>query len=426
MNFLSTLKSIFKLKDLRKRIIIVLILVVIARIFAAIPIPGIDKEQIANYFNNNEAFSLLNIFTGGGLENFSLALMGVGPYITASIIFQLLVVVIPRLEEMQKESEAGRKKINQLTRTATVPLSFLQSFGTITLLKQQQVISNITTYDFILMLVFSTAGTMILMWLGELISEQGIGNGLSIIITIGILSAIPSQIAQTAQSYISGDLKFILGIIGFLIIAVLILVVIIYISEGVRKIPISYTRHIRGGGFGNVGNHLPIKVNAAGVIPIIFAISLIVFPPVIAQFFENAKSAFIADSAVFIKNLFENQIFYGVMYFVLVFGFTFFYTFIIFKPDQIAENLQKQGGFIPGIRPGKETEDYLYIVINRLTLAGAIFLGIIAVLPIVVQNVTDISTLKLGGTSLLIIVSVTLETIRQIRAQIISRTYELS
>lgn len=426
MNFLSQLKSIFKLKDLRKRIIIVLLLVVAARIFAAIPIPGIDKEQITNYFNNNEAFNLLNIFTGGGLQHFSLALMGVGPYITASIIFQLLVVVIPRLEEMQKESEAGRQKINQLTRVMTVPLAIIQSFGTITLLKQQQVIASIGSYDFILMIIFSTAGTMILMWLGELISEQGIGNGLSILITIGILSAIPAQIANTAQSYIAGDLKFILGIIGFAVIAILILIVIIYISEGVRKIPISYTRHIRGGGFGNVGNYLPIKVNASGVIPIIFAISLIVFPPVIAQFFERAKSDFIANSAIFVKNLFENQIFYGVAYFILVFGFTFFYTFIIFKPDQIAENLQKQGGFIPGIRPGKETEDYLYLVINRLTLAGAIFLGFIAILPIIVQNVTDIPTLSLGGTSLLIIVSVTLETIRQIRAQIISRTYELS
>lgn len=426
MNFLSQLKSIFKLKDLRKRIIIVLLLVIAARIFAAIPIPGIDKGQITNYFNSNQAFSLLNIFTGGGLQNFSLALMGVGPYITASIIFQLLVVVIPRLEEIQKESEAGRQKINQLTRIATVPLAVIQSFGTITLLKQQQVISSITSYDFILMIIFSTVGTMILMWLGELISEQGIGNGLSVLITIGILSAVPLQIVNTAQSYIAGDLKFILGIIGFVVIAILILIVIIYISEGVRKIPISYTRHIRGGGFGNVGNYLPIKVNASGVIPIIFAISLIVFPPVIAQFFEQAKSDFIANSAIFIKNLFENQIFYGIAYFVLVFGFTFFYTFIIFKPDQIAENLQKQGGFIPGIRPGKETEDYLYLVINRLTLAGAVFLGMIAILPIVVQNVTDISTLSLGGTSLLIIVSVTLETIRQIRAQIISRTYELS
>lgn len=424
MNFFSTLKAIFKLKDLRKRIFIVLFIIAISRVLAAIPIPGVDQTQLKNFFQNNEAFNLLNIFTGGGLQKFSLALMGLGPYITSSIIFQLLMVVIPKLEEISKEGEAGRQKINQWTRICTVPLGFIQSWGTLTLLRQQQIITNINGFDLFLLMLVSTTGTLLLMWFGELISEQGIGNGASLLITIGILSAVPSQISNTFQSYTPGDTQYLFSLIGFLVIALLILVVIIYISEGIRKIPISYTRHIRGG-FGNVGNHLPLKVNAAGVIPIIFAVSLIVFPPVIAQFFQQAKSQFIVKLADFIIEIFKNQIFYGILYFILVLGFTYFYTFIIFKPDQMAENLQKQGGFIPGIRPGRETEEYLYIIINRITLAGSIFLGLIAVLPIIVQNATHISTLMLGGTSLLIIVSVTLETIRQIRAHIVSRTYEL-
>lgn len=424
MNWLTTLKSIFKLKDLRKRILTVLGLIIFARIFAAIPVIGIDESQLANFFKNNQAFSLLNIFTGGGMEHFSLALMGVGPYITSSIIFQLLVVVVPKLEEMQKEGEAGRQKINQITRICTIPLALIQGWGTVAILKQQGIITSLSNFDLMQMLVVSTAATIILMWIGELISEQGIGNGISLIITIGILSAIPTQVANTASSYIQGDLQYIFGLIGFTVIAILTLIVIIYISEGVRKLPISYTRHTRTG-IGGAGNYLPLKVNGAGVIPIIFAISLIVFPPVIAQFFMQAKSDFIIESAKFIKNLFENQIFYGIVYFILVIGFTYFYTFIIFKPDQMAENLQKQGGFIPGIRPGKETEEYLYVIINRITLAGAIFLGIIAILPMIAQGATNISTLTLGGTSVLIIVSVTLETIRQIRAQILSRTYDL-
>lgn len=421
----ATFRKIISLPDLRRRIGIVLFLLFLTRILTIIPLPGININQIADFFQKNQALSLLNLFTGGGLSNVSFGLMGVGPYITASIIFQLLGYTIPAIEEMQKEGEVGRKRINQYTRLLTVPLGFMQGFGTLTLLRNAGLIQSWGPADLLLMLTVATAGTVLLMWLGELISEYGVGNGISLIITLGILANISTAFTQTSQLFALGT-EQITNLILLLVLGVITLAVVILVTEGVRDIPITYARSVRGSGMlGQVNSVLPIKINMAGVIPIIFAVSLVIFPSVIAQFFQNSHISWLAATASFILTIFNQQHwFYSVFYFLLVFGFTYFYTFIIVKPEEMAENLQHQGGFIPGVRPGTDTARYIYTVVNRLTFPGALFLAIIAVLPIIMQNVTGITTISLGGTSILIVVSVTLETIRQIQAQIATRTYE--
>jgi preprotein translocase subunit SecY len=416
----------FRIPDLRRKFFIVIGLVVLSRLISTIPIPGVDSAQLANFLSGNPAFSLLNIFTGGGLINFSIALMGVGPYITASIIFQLLTLVIPQLEALSKEGEYGRRRINQYTRLATVPLAFIQGFSTLTFLRNAQVISQWTTFHLLFMLLVATGGTLLLVWIGELISEQGIGNGLSILITCGIVSSFPSSLQKTVERYNAGaSTQDILQLIGFILLAAAALALIIFMNEGQRNIPISYARRVRGDRqYGGVDTSLPIKVNAVGVVPIIFAVSMVLFPTIIAQFLQQASSHKVQAAGIAITNFFQNRWYYASIYFILVIAFTYFYTFIIFQPQQMAENLQKQSGFVPGIRPGHDTEKYLYMVIQRLTLVGAIFLALIAVLPIVTQQVTHVQTFNLGGTSLLIAVAVVLEIMRQVRAQIITRTYD--
>lgn len=422
----DSIVKFFRLPDLRRKFFIVLFLIAIARLIASIPIPGVDKGQLGNFLSGNSVFSLLNIFTGGGLTNFSIAMMGVGPYITASIIFQLLTIVIPSLEALSKEGEYGRKKINQYTRLATIPLGLIQGFGTLTYLKNAGVIStNWTPWFIIFMLIISLAGTMLLVWIGELISEQGIGNGMSIVITVGIVSNFPHSIQTAYQQYSGASAQQLLQFGAFILLGAVALAAIIFMNEGQRNIPVTYARRVRGNNaYGGVDTHLPIKVNATGVVPIIFAISMVLFPSVIAQFLTQASSANLKHIGTLITNFFNNQWYYAAIYFVLVIAFTYFYTFIIFQPKQMAENLQKQGGYIPGIRPGNDTESYLTTIIQRLTLAGAIFLGLVAVLPILVQKATSVSTLSLGGTSLLIVVAVVLEVIRQVKAQILTRTYD--
>ena len=424
--FFQSIQRFFRLPDLRRKFFIVVALVVVSRLIASIPIPGVDRSQLSNFFNSNTAFSLLNIFSGGGLVNFSIALMGVGPYITSSIIFQLLTLVIPSLEALSKEGEYGRKKINQYTRLATIPLAFIQGFSTLTFLKNAGIISAWTPFGLAFMLIIATAGSLLLVWIGELISEQGIGNGLSILVATGIIASFPAQIQNSYVLY-SGSVttQQIFQLVGFLILAALALIIIIAMNEGQRNIPVSYAKRVRGEKtYGGVDTHLPIKVNASGVIPIIFAVSMVLFPTIIAQFLSQAKSAEVKHIGTLITNFFGNQWYYAIIYFVLVIAFTYFYTFIIFQPKQMAENLQKQGGFIPGIRPGEDTEKYLYTVIQRLTFTGAIFLGLVAVLPIVTQQLTKVQTITLGGTSLLIVVAVILEIMRQVRSQLITRTYD--
>lgn len=421
---MSSLSKIWEYRDLRNKIIVGASLLVLTRILAHIPLPGVDIAQLQLFFQKNQAFGLLNMFSGGTMSNFSIILMGVGPYITSSIIFQLLAMIFPSLEEMQKEGEAGRQKINQYTRMATVPLAIVQAYAMLALLKSQGIVPNWDFFTLIVMLVSVSAGTILLMWIGEIISEKGIGNGVSLIISIGILAGFPSQIRNTTALIQSGDPSKIIGVIVFIAVLVVAIAGIIFVQEAQRNIPISYARKLRYGSSSPAGSYLPIRVNIAGVIPIIFAMSILVVPGVIAKYLETAKTDWIAGAAATINTIFNNQLYYGIFYFLLVVIFTYFYTGIVFKPDQISENLQKQSGYIPGIRPGSETKQFLSSIITRITLFGAVFLGVIAILPFVVKAITNINTIVLGGTGILILVAVIIETMRQIQSQIMMHTYE--
>lgn len=420
---INKLTQIWKAKDLRKNIAFVLAMLVIFRLAAHIPIPGVNIPALKEFFASNQILGLLNVFSGGVMENFSIVMMGIAPYITSSIIFQLLGMIIPQLEEMQKE-EAGRQKINMWTRWATVPLAAMQAYGMITLLRRSQfnILGDISGFDLFSMLIIITAGTIFLMWIGELITEKKIGNGISLLIFAGIISSLPQAIQQAVVTFDSSQL---FTIIGFLAIAIITIVGVVIITEGQRNVPVQYAKQIRGGRmYGGTNTHLPLRVNMAGVIPIIFAISVVLFPSMIAQFFVQARSAWIANAAEWVIGAFQNQLFYGILYFLLVFAFTFFYTEVIFHPTQIAENLQKQGGFIPGIRPGRHTSEYLANTTHKIIFVGALFLGIIAILPLIMRYFTGIQSLAIGGTSLLIVVAVVIETVKQIESQLTMREYE--
>jgi len=423
---LKKLQQIWKATDVRNSILYVLGILVIVRIAAHIPVPGINVGDLQEFFAQNQVLGLLNLFSGGAMENFSIVMLGVGPYITASIILQLLTMIVPKLEAMQKEGEYGRKKINQYTRILTVPLAIMQAYAFIRILGGQtgsaQIFASIEGFQLITTIVTITAGTMLLMWLGELISEKNVGNGISLLIFAGIVASLPQTLRNTVLIF---DNTLVLNLIIFVLLTLVTIAVVVLITEGERKIPVSYARHVVGNrSVGGVNTHLPLRVNQAGVIPIIFAISVILFPPLIAQFFLRSDIAAIANASQWVIDLFRNQIFYGIFYFVMVVFFTYFYTSVIFKPDQVADNLQKQGGFIPGIRPGKHTSEYLNSVVNRIILAGALFLGVIAVLPLIVSPLTGITTISIGGTSILIVVAVVIETVKQIDAQLVMRDYE--
>jgi len=415
--------KIWKAKDLRKNIFFVLAMLVIFRFAAHIPVPGVNVVALKQLFAGNQILGLMNVFSGGSMQNFSIVMMGIAPYITSSIIFQLLGMIIPKLEEMQKE-EAGIQKINMWTRWATVPLAAMQAFGMITLLRRTShaILGDITSLNLIGMIIVITTGTIFLMWIGELITEKNIGNGISLLIFAGIVSSLPQTVKQLIVTY---DPSQIFMVIGFIVIAIITVIGIVVITEGQRNIPVQYAKQIRGNrAHGGTNTHLPLRVNMAGVIPIIFAISVVLFPSMIAQFFVQAKTAWLASSAEWVIMIFQNQLFYGVIYFILVFAFTFFYTEVIFHPDQIAENLQKQGGFIPGIRPGKHTIEYLGQTTHKIILVGALFLALIAILPLVMQYFTHTRTLTVGGTSLLIVVAVVIDTVKQIESQLTMREYE--
>jgi preprotein translocase subunit SecY len=358
------------------------------------------------------------------MENFSIVAMGVAPYITASIIFQLLAMIIPQLEELSKEGEQGREKINRWTRWLTVPLAALQGYSLIALLNKSsnQIFNDLSPMNLAAIIITVTAGTIFLMWLGELISEKHIGNGISLLIFAGIVSSLPSIAQQTLLVF---DQSQLINMLLFAALAIATIVGVVIITEGQRNVPVSYAKRVRGMKlYGGVNTHLPLRVNMADVIPIIFAISIILFPPIIAQFFLTAKTAFLRTAAEQVIAIFQDQLFYGITYFLLVFVFTYFYTEVVFHPDQIAENLQKQGGFIPGIRPGQHTASYLKNTTNRIILAGALFLGVIAVLPLIVRAFSGMPNLVIGGTSLLIVVSVVIETFKQIESQLTMRDYE--
>jgi preprotein translocase subunit SecY len=420
----ESLLNAFRAPDIRRRILYVLGILIVFRFLAAVPVPGIDREQLRTFLEGNPIFGLLNLFSGGGLSSLSIVALGMNPYINASIIMQLMTGVVPSLQALSREGEFGRNKINQYTRYLTVPLALLQAYGFLALLNSQNVLTttfDLGSFDTLTQITTLTAGAIALMWLGELITEKGIGNGISFIIFAGIVSQAPSAMSTFA---VNPDMT---SLILFALIGVAAVAVIIYIQEGQRRIPIQYASRVRGRRMYQGGQtFLPLRVNQAGVIPIIFAVSILLFPQQIASYFTSSEVQIVADIATGVRDFFvSTSVAYVILYFLLVVGFTYFYTAFTFKPDETAEQLRKNGGFIPGIRPGRPTQDYLARVVTRITLAGALFLAIVAVSPTAIGVVfPELQSLGLGGTSLLIVVSVVVETMKQIEAQLMMRNYE--
>lgn len=415
--------QIFKIPELRKKVLMVLFLLLVFRALAAIPIPGIDAAKLAEFFSSNQLFGFLNLFSGGGLSTLSVIMLGVGPYITATIIMQLLTIVFPSLKKAYyEEGNEGRAKFNRISRYTTVPLAMLQAYGFLNLLVSEGVLSPLSLQGFLSNVIVITAGSVLLMWIGELISEYKIGNGVSLIIFAGIVSRLPHDIGTSILAYSPDKIATYLT---FVILALVVIAGVVFINEGERKVPVSYAKQVRGNKmYGGVSTYLPLRVNQAGVIPIIFAISLLLLP----QFFAQAVAVFSKEFSLqvnaFISQLFNNVAFYSVIYFLLVVVFTYFYTAITFDPEEIAKNLQKSGGFIPGIRPGQATTHAIRHIVNRTTFFGALFLGVIAILPNLTQIIMGIESLSIGGTALLIVVAVALEVMKQIESQLTVREYE--
>ncbi len=422
---IESLVQAFRAPDIRRKILFTLGILLIFRALTNVPVPNVNQAQLANLFNTNQLLGLLDLFSGGGLATASIIGMGVNPYINASIIMQLMQGVIPSLGELAREGEYGRNRLNQYTRLLTVPLAFAQGYGFSVLLSSNGVIpaSPLFSFQTLALLLSFTAGTILLMWLGELISERGLGNGISFIIFAGIVGRLPHR----AAPIVSGP-DGLLRIIPFILIAIVVIAGVVFINEGQRRIPVQYASRVRGRRmYQGQTQYLPLKVTMAGVIPIIFAISILLFPAQIAQYFTASTITWVKSVATFVVNNLssQNPLVYGVLYFVLVVFFTYFYTAFQFRPDQTADYLRKNGGFIPGIRPGKPTEDFLSRVTNRITLGGALFLASLAVLPLVVTAaIPGTQGLQLGGTSVLIVVSVVVETMKQLEAQMLMRHYE--
>jgi preprotein translocase subunit SecY len=420
----DSLLNAFRAPDIRRRLLYVLGILIVFRFLAHVPVPGVDQTKLSEYLGNNALFGVLDLLSGGGLSSFSVVALGVNPYINASIIMQLMSGVIPSLQALQREGEYGRNKINQYTRYLSVPMALLQSYGFLALLNSQGILSSgfdLANGATLTQIATLTAGSMVLMWLGELITEKGIGNGISFILFSGIVSRAPAGVLGVLNQPSPRD------IVLFVILAIVAVAVIIYIQEGQRRIPIQYASRVRGRRMYQGGQtFLPLRVNQAGVIPIIFAISILLFPQQIASYFTGSEVSWVKGFATTIVNFFNvHSIPYVVLYFLLTVGFTYFYTAFTFKPDDTAEQLRKNGGFIPGIRPGRPTADYLARVVTRITIAGALFLGIVATLPTLLGLVfPQLTNIALGGTGLLIVVSVIVETMKQIEAQLLMRNYE--
>lgn len=420
----------FRIPELRRRIIFTLVILVIFRFIATIPIPGVDREALSTLLEQNQLLGVLNLFSGSTLSNFSIAALGVYPYITASIIVQLLTPIIPQWEELSKEGEQGRKQLNRYQMWLTVPLAVLQGYGQIILMQNQGVISNFGLFDAdtwlssVAILLTLVAGTMVLVWFGELITESGIGNGISVIIFGGIVASLPGSV---------GNLLFggsfqdnVIGTAAFLVLALFTIVGIVLLNEGQRRIPVHHAKRVRRGRmYGGSSTHIPLKVNSAGMIPLIFAVSIMVMPGLVATFLTGSERGWLRDLSGDLANFFDpSTLQYQAVFFVMVVLFTYFYTMVVFQQQNIAENLQRQGAFIPGIRPGNHTHRYLTGVVTRITLVGALGLGIVAVLPYFISELTGIQTLFLGATSMLIIVGVAIDTMRQLEAQLMMRNYE--
>ncbi len=420
MNTIFTkLKIVLTDSGLRKRILFTIGALIVFRLLSAIPIPGIDALQLERLLDSNQLIGLLDVFSGGGMSRLSIVMLGVGPFITGSIIMQLLTMMFPKLKAMyREEGEAGRLKMSQYSRMLAVPLAALQSFAFLTLLQKQNIIMPLGGLDFAVNILVVTGGSLLLMWIGELISEFGIGNGVSLIIFAGIVTALPTHIAQFIFGF---NPALIPQYIVFAVIALVVIVAVVAVTEAERPVPVTYAR--QQGRPGGAQTYLPLRINQAGVMPIIFALSILLFPRVIANYLSTVSNATVADYASQASLLLANPWFHGVIYFAFVFIFTYFYTAVTFEPKQVSENLQKGGAFIPGIRPGDHTTDYLAKVVTRITLVGAIFLGIIAILPVIMQGITGNQALNIGGTALLIVVSVVLDLIKRIDAQASMREY---
>lgn len=422
MNLWQKIKLVFTDKYLRRKIIFVLLILAVFRFLSTIPIPGIDTFRLEGFLADNQFLGILNIFSGGGLSALSIVMMGVGPYITGSIIMQLLTLMSPRLKSMyHEEGEMGRTQFAKYSRYITVPLALIQSYALLTILAQNGALEALTLYQKALAMIVVTAGSMFLVWLGDQISERGIGNGVSVIIFAGIVAAIPGQVNQLVFTYNPAQL---MTYIGFLLVALLLVVGVIVVTEAERLLPITYANQARAGGTAAArSSYLPLRINQAGVMPVIFALSILLFPQLIANFFVNSSHAWLVSVSQGLTWFLQNQWLYAVVYFLLVFLFTYFYTAVTFDPEAVATNLQKNGAFVPGIRPGASTTEYIGKIVSRITFMGAIFLGIVAVLPVIMQKITGLSTLAIGGTALLIVVSVILDILKKVEGQVSMRQY---
>lgn len=421
--FFSVLRKIFKDRELRKKTLVVLFLLLVFRFLAHIPVSGVNINQLQALFDQNQFLGLVNLLGGGTLANFSVLAVGIGPYIYASIVMQLATQIYPKLEELQKEGDYGRQKINQYTRFLTIPLGILQSIGMYALLRSQGLIANLDPFGLFTFVVTLLAGTMLILWIGEIISEQKIGNGISLIIFAGIVGVLPTAVIQ-AFSTITADQIMnyaLIGVATFILIAA-----IVFVTEAIRKVPVIYARRIRGGRSESAQQtFLPLRLNSAGVVPIIFAISLVLLPSLLSNYFLSSNNPTLSSIGQFLaSNFATTSIAYNITYFFLIFGFTYFYTAIVVDPKKVSEDIQEGGGFIPGIRPGKPTQKYLNYIITRITLVGGLFLGIVAIIPNILQAVTGIQALLVGGTSILIVVSVVVEVVKIFQTQLVTKSYE--
>ncbi len=421
-NFLAKSKIVLNDKSLRNRILIMAGLLVVFRILATVPVPGVDAQRLQAFLGNNQFFGILNLFSGGGLTTLSIIMLGVGPYITSSIIMQLLTVMVPQVKSLYtEEGEIGRRKFAQYTRLVAIPLALLQGFGLIILLEKQGIMGTLTPILFATNLVTVVAGSMFLMWLGEIMTEFGISNGISIIIFSGIVAALPTHISQALFTFDVSQLPY---FILFLVLGALLIVGVVMITEAERPIPVTYARQQHGNNqTGGVSTYIPLRVNQAGVIPIIFALSILLLPQLLGTLLSYTHNSILLSIGRTLSGFSQTSVLYGVLYFVFVVTFTYFYTAVTFDPHSMSENLQKSGAFIPGIRPGASTEEYLSAVVTKITLVGALFLGIIAILPLVVRAVTGITSIALGGTAMLIVVSVVLDLIKKVDAQVSMHEY---
>lgn len=420
--FFQKIRLVLTDTTLRWRLFFVALAFVLFRLLAAVPIPGIDEGELLRLFESNQFLGLFNVFSGGGLDNLSIVMLGVGPYITASIIMQLLTMVFPKLKELyHEEGELGRKRFAQYSRLLTLPLALISSFGFLILLSRQGVLGDLSAFEMLTNMSLIVAGAFLLMWIGELATEFGIGSGVSLIIFAGIVAGIPKALAGLALSFDPSQIPL---YAAFLAAALLVIYGVVFISEAERPVPVTYSKRIRGGRlYGGVSTYLPLRVNQAGVIPIIFALSILLFPQMILSFTSQIDNVLVQKISSTLLTLFSSGWFYSILYFVLVFVFTYFYTAVTFEPESVATNLQKNGAFVPGVRPGRATAAHLSRIVTRITLVGAVFLALVAVLPLAMQGITGNTNLAIGGTALLIVVSVVLDLVKKIEAQITMREY---